>query len=175
MKRENLAIIDELGKFLYMPGKTGDSGEWLPLWMHLIDTWETMRFLLRNRVCESVVRATELDENELLRVCSLAALLHDIGKCTPIFARNILYSIPQHEIELNENGIEIPAEFLHRGKSPHAFAGEVVLRNEGFPDGVCAVVGAHHGKPCSDGKIAIEYERYLESHFKNFYDEHKTV
>ncbi|MCR5635874.1 MAG: CRISPR-associated helicase Cas3' [Clostridiales bacterium] len=175
MKAENLTEISTLGKVLLIPGKTGNSDSWLPLWMHLLDTMETMRYLLSNRVCESVIRATGLDEDELGKVCSLVALLHDIGKCTPLFVKNILRSIPFYENELGDNGITIPENFLYRDKSPHALAGEIILRQESFPDGICSVVGAHHGKPCQDELIKVEYKKYIRSHYSNYYGENEEL
>ncbi|MBQ0037931.1 MAG: CRISPR-associated helicase Cas3' [Clostridiales bacterium] len=130
-------------------GKTGNDHAHLPLWMHLEDTAVVMEFLCKNRVPYSVIRAMGLERETFARVSLFLAMVHDLGKCTPLFAARILLNLPERRECLSANGLRVPdlSEYPSGGNISHALAGEMILRDFGCADGICSVVGAHHGKP----------------------------
>ena len=137
------------------PGKAGEDESYLPLWVHLEDTAGVMEYLCEHRVPESVVYACGLSHTEWKKVCVFLAMAHDIGKCTPLFASRILLHLPAVSFEMEKAGLTVPSlsEFQFAGNSPHARAGEAILAGYSCPDGICSVVGAHHGKPTTMNAI----------------------
>lgn len=69
---------------------------WLPFQMHLMDTVGVMEKLvshwLPSRIIEMI---TEYDsEIEISQLCRFIALVHDIGKATPVFQAKICDGFP---------------------------------------------------------------------------------
>lgn len=136
--------------FLWLPGKSGSNGNsWLPLWVHLEDTAGVMNLLIQKWVPEAVYEQIGR-EVDLTPLCRFLALVHDIGKATPAFANKILPAIPDLRSRLARE-IPIPRNMQDPEKSTHALAGEAILRYWNCPEGIAAVVGAHHGKPQEEG------------------------
>jgi len=145
-----------------------DSAQWLPLWMHARDTAGIMEKLwkhwlpaaVRREICGGSEEA--LQENEALfqKVCVFLGMAHDIGKATAVFQARILEMLPEVRERLAEEGLEIPsdAESKRIFNVPHALAGQVILRDLHVEEGICEIVGAHHGRPaeCSELKIKSE-------------------
>lgn len=129
--------------------KTGRStDEWLPLQMHMKDTADIMEKLLFDFVSASFSASCGLTNEETFKTAKFLAYVHDIGKATVGF---------QHKIGMNSQRIKViehyisdisdPLDSDELKKTPHALAGEVILRYFKCPESVAAVVGAHHGVP----------------------------
>lgn len=140
-----------------LPGKSSPDGMWLPAWRHMLDTGLVMQRLYRQWLPVSVqnVLRDKLDDEETEQVVVLSALLHDIGKLTPLFAAKLL-SMPlladlRTRLDVRDLPISNYATFLNPAESPHGLLGAAWLRFEGkaCPPSLAAVIAAHHGKPAS--------------------------
>lgn len=167
--------IDNLFKLL--PGKSGKGELFLPLWMHLKDTEKTMEFLCSNRVSDSVIKASGMVRSDFYRTSRFLALVHDIGKCTPRFLANISTNINHCRETLESIGLSVPSLSYYASTKaiPHAVLGEVLLRSFNCPDGVCSVVGAHHGKPSAEQEKTFDYKSHLEAYSLNYYASQKSI
>lgn len=148
--------------------RQGQQDGWLPIWAHLFDAAGVMEQLL-TRWCPNMAGdRVRLSNQEWTRLCGFLALVHDIGKCTPVFQSKIMVHIPELSARFEELGIEVPDNhaFLDPGKTPHGLSGEAILLHLGCPPGVAAVVGAHHGRP---QEIGDDVEEWLEVYEENFY------
>ena len=159
--------------FDILPGKSDhtDTDKWLPLIMHLYDTAGIMNCLARDWLPESVRRRIEdsiYNGSSLDRLIQFIALVHDIGKVTPVFCERICESLPTVRDVLVNCGL-LPSEgsqFLDPKLSPHSTAGEAVLIKYGVPNGIAAIIGAHHGKPRDNDS---DFNRELEIRAANYY------
>ena len=156
--------------FYCLAAKSGQGQQdgWLPLWAHLFDTAGVMEQLL-TRWCPNIAGdRTDLSNQEWTRLCVFLALVHDMGKCTPVFQSKITAHIPELNARFEDLGIEVPDNhtFLESGKTPHGLSGEAILLHLGCPPGIAAVVGAHHGRP---QEIGDDVEDWLEYYEENFY------
>ena len=156
--------------FYSLAAKSGQKQEngWLPIWAHLFDSAGIMEQLLTHW-CPNVISArTGLFDREWTQLCMFLALVHDIGKCTPLFQSKIATHIPDISAHLQTYGIEVPIlnEFLEPSKTPHGLSGEAILLHLDCPSGVAAVVGTHHGRP---QEIGDDVEDWLEYYEENFY------
>lgn len=97
----------------------------------------------------------ELSSEEWEQVAVLAALLHDVGKLTPLFVSGLLPQLPDVELRLASYGLTVPKKM--EGKLPHGFLGALWLRQQDCPHSLAAVVAAHHGKPTDQ-----ETSKYLK-------------
>ena len=149
--------------FYHLVAKSGQRRQpgWLPLWGHLLDTAGVMELLVSERCPCHPIEAQQLTNREWTQVCVFLALVHDIGKCTPVFQSKMKAQAPELEEILQNCGIEIPSQssFLESGKTPHGLSGEAILLHFGCPPGIAAVVGAHHGRP---QEIWDDVEDWLE-------------
>lgn len=156
--------------FFPLLGKISPEHKWLPVWSHLLDTAGVLEYLLNNWISSSVVEniMKRNDFEGFDRLCIFVALVHDIGKFTPLFQSKLLELLPEFRNKTSDYGFEIPRhkDFLDSNKSPHGYAGEAILLKYGCPQGVAAVVGGHHGKPFDDAEIP---EEQLEFYEENFY------
>lgn len=157
-----------------LPGKTDMEGKYLPLWMHLEDTAYVMEYLCKHRLPGSVVSACGLEFAEFKKVAVLLAMLHDIGKCTPLFAARILPKSRLCRELIDGSRIDLPEipDFLYQNKSPHAGAGEAILEDRGFSPTFCSIVGAHHGVPISESDYRINQ---IDTYGFNFYARQKEL
>lgn len=131
-------------------GKTGNaSSEWLPLYMHLKDTAGIMEYLFERFLSDSFSNSCNLEIEELKNTAVFLAYVHDIGKATVAFQKKISNNIPELQGKLEHYGLELPdsMDISKIRKTPHALAGEVILRYFGCPDSVAVIVGSHHGEP----------------------------
>ena len=156
--------------FYHLIAKSGQRRQpgWLPLWAHLLDTAGVMELLVSERCPCHPLETQQLTNREWTQVCVFLALVHDIGKCTPVFQSKMKAQAPELEEILQNCGIEIPSQssFLESGKTPHGLSGEAILLHFGCPPGIAAVVGAHHGRP---QEIWDDVEDWLELYEENFY------
>ena len=156
--------------FYYLAAKTGQKQQdgWLPIWAHLFDTAGVMEALLTRQHPNIAGNGMNLSHQEWIRLCVFLALVHDIGKCTPVFQSKITAYIPELSVPLADHGIEIPAyhTFLDSSETPHGLSGEAILLHLGCPLGVAAAVGAHHGRP---QEIGDDVDDWIEIYEENFY------
>lgn len=151
--------LDE--KLSLLPGKTSPDGMWLPVWRHMLDCGLVMQRLFRQWIPESVrcMLQDGLTEEEMEQFAVLAALLHDIGKLTPVFSSKLLPLIPELQERLSACGLSIqPYEsMIDPGNSPHALAGAAWLRmvTRGCPYSLASVIAAHHGKPATANQAVL--------------------
>ena len=142
------------------PGKAAFNGEnWLPLWMHSMDTAEIMAKLLEDWLPKQTVSACATEQYELARLCRFVALMHDIGKLTPVFASKIMEQLPVQRERLKALGLPVFSirDFPNAKQTPHAKAGEAILLDLGCSPGVASVVGCHHGKPQERKPSVLNY------------------
>lgn len=131
---------------------------WLPFWAHAADTAFTIQNLLLRWVPPHVLQACSLSKDALEHLCMYLALVHDIGKVTPLFQARILALRGMIRQQLFGRGVEVqlPTEFRNSDKSPHALAGQAVLLLFGVPRQVAAIVGCHHGKSPNTTSTAVK-------------------
>ncbi len=121
-------------KLSKLPGKTDkDQNTWLPLWIHLMDTAGVMKRLAEYWVPDQEKRAIckSFSIEQFVPLCEFLALVHDMGKMTPLMTMKLLYG-DSGEIRdrLFQSGLEIP-ERAAFGRdvncSPHPLAGDIKL------------------------------------------------
>ncbi len=172
--------VKKLMRSLAAKTNPNDRAQWLPLWMHARDTAGIMAELwkhwlpdaVRREICGGTEEALQEKEALFQKVCVFLGMAHDIGKATAVFQARILEMLPEIRERLAEEGLEIPAvsEFPDPAATAHARAGQVILRQCGLNEGICEVVGAHHGKP----QEAVS-DVTFEAHLVNFRGKDKDV
>lgn len=132
-----------------------DSSFWLPLWMHHTDTAETMKHLMKEFVSVSIADVCGMEGKDLERAAVFLAAVHDIGKATVGFQYKISRNVPYRQSAVERSGLRLPDSMdpKYLQKTPHAVAGEAILRYLGCPETIAAVVGAHHGVPADLGNM----------------------
>ena len=162
--------VSKLMRSLAAKTNPNDSAQWLPLWMHARDTAGIMEKLwkhwlpvaVRREICGGSEEA--LQENEALfqKVCVFLGMAHDIGKATAVFQARILEMLPEVRERLAEEGLEIAdiKTFTDPSAVAHALAGQVILQQRGVNEGICEIVGAHHGKP-QEAVSESTFDEYL--------------
>lgn len=145
--------------------------EWLSFQMHMLDTAYTIEYLYQHWLPDAVrmLIASSLgigDNVEELSeracdYCCLAALLHDIGKLTPVFQKKISDNILGYKEHLLQIGVKNLSEY--HTSIPHAALGAEILRRNSFPESFCEMIGAHHGK--YTGQLHAEISTYPEYYY----------
>lgn len=163
---EQPALCDVL---YYLPGKSTSDGMWLPAWRHMLDAGLVMQRLFRQWIPESVRRTLReaRSEEEAEQIAVLAALLHDTGKLTPVFASRLLRMLPELRERIRMLGLPVQAyeTIIDPGKSPHALAGAVCLRQRECPHSLAAVIAAHHGKTATAAQMEqLNADQYPYAH-----------
>lgn len=149
------------GALCLMPGKSTLDGLWLPAWRHMMDCGLVMQQLFRQWIPDNVRHVIQggLSEEEAEQTAVLTALLHDIGKLTPVFVSKLLPVLPELRARLLARGLAVQehASMIDPAKSPHALAGAAWLRMQTreCPHSLAAVIAAHHGKPASDAQAQL--------------------
>ena len=144
---------------------------WLPLWIHHIDTYNVMRYLLDDFVSDSIANSCALKKNDMEKIALFLSLVHDIGKATVGFQYKIILNTPEREFILKRYlGIPDSMDMKSIQNMPHSYAGEAILLSMGCPANIAAVIGAHHGVPADsnivpdltcDRKDIIGYRNYF--------------
>ena len=140
-----------------------DETLWLPLVVHLQDTAAVMEYLLWHWLPDDYYDELELTQEKLCKIAIAAALLHDIGKATPMFQRKILAHRETLRHRLEKNGLVTePQKGLFNEKLFHAAAGAEILRAEEINE--CL---AHHGKPESHRIVSFREESPMSFGWNN--------
>lgn len=122
---------------------------------------------VKHRIAAGIRNGSE-DEAEKLLVFLAAA--HDIGKATPAFATKSsgFRELDERIVdEMIEAGLPLGSteSLLHRTKTPHALATQILLHRAGCHETVAVVLGAHHGKPPDVDQLHLNYEAYPENYY----------
>lgn len=155
-------------------GKVDGNTEWLPLWVHLRDTAGIMELLVQNWVSDATIDSCDIQYKDFYRIAVFVAFTHDIGKATSYFQGMISEKVPLLYENIVGAGLRVHYNILHRGKTPHAFAGQWILQSKSLginlDESIANVIGAHHGVPYSGKRINRE-EDLLAVYPSNFYGE----
>lgn len=131
---------------------------WLPLLQHLEDVktvslhlWEDWLSPRQRSIVEEALDATK--HGKAKELISFIALVHDIGKATPVFSLKSNFSSPDLDEVLIErmerggfHGLGT-CHLLSANNSHHTIAGQYLLHMFGVNDDISVIIGAHHGKP----------------------------
>ena len=154
---------------------------WLSLKRHLEDTREVMGLLWEHWLSEGqrayITKSMKVEEDEAKSLAMFIGAIHDIGKATPAFQiQRGFQNSEDLDLLLMEkleregfSGIK-DLELTDRGKTPHAYAGEVICRLAGINRGIASIIGAHHGVPMKEN---YSLTSYVEAYTANFYQEEK--
>lgn len=166
----------EVNRMLIAKTDKNNSQLGLPLWMHLTDTAGVIKKLIQEWLSDAVFTAAGLSRDLFTGIAVFTAAVHDIGKATSYFQSMITKSLPEQRDGLTYAGFPIYDDFLHKGKTPHAWAGQWILQhkvednNKGKrkPKGFINIVGAHHGKPVTTVALNTDPD-LLNNYPANFY------
>ena len=154
---------------------------WLSLKRHLEDTREVMGLLWEHWLSEGqrayITKSMKVEEDEAKSLAMFIGAIHDIGKATPAFQiQRGFQNSEDLDLLLMEkleregfSGIK-DLELTDRGKTPHAYAGEVICRLAGINRGIASIIGAHHGVPMKEN---YSLTSFVEAYTANFYQEEK--
>ena len=154
---------------------------WLSLKRHLEDTREIMGLLWEHWLSEGqrayITKSMKVEEDEAKSLAMFIGAIHDIGKATPAFQiQRGFQNSEDLDLLLMEkleregfSGIK-DLELTDRGKTPHAYAGEVICRLAGINRGIASIIGAHHGVPMKEN---YSLTSFVEAYTANFYQEEK--
>ena len=154
---------------------------WLSLKRHLEDTREVMGLLWEHWLSEGqrayITKSMKVEEDEAKSLAMFIGAIHDIGKATPAFqVQRGFQNSEDLDLLLMEkleqegfSGIK-DLELTDRGKTPHAYAGEVICRLAGINRGIASIIGAHHGVPMKEN---YSLTSFVEAYTANFYQEEK--
>ena len=157
--------------------KSGDkhlsSDEYLPFWMHSLDTAGIAEKLIYQWVPESVVNSLpQLSFEDLSKMMAYLGLVHDIGKATIAFQKKIGNAYSGENEKMMEAGIVLPDYLVSAKESTHPVAGEAILLSLGCPAGMASIVGSHHGKPTS---LSESIDENMEYYPDNYYGDQKDI
>lgn len=160
------------GIYKYLIAKTDKKNCYagLSLKAHHNDTSGIMKKLIDDWMPDSTHIACGMDLDSFKKIAVFAAAVHDIGKATSYFQSLITVHMPEQRNKLQELGFEIHEKYLHRGKTPHAWAGRWILKDQNVPESIADVVGSHHGKPPETG---IYESDMLKLYPVNFFGKNK--
>lgn len=133
---------------LYIAKSEVTNSYWLPLWIHHLDTYNVMQYLMNEFVSDSITHSCELDRTFLKKTALFLSHVHDIGKATVGFQYKIAFNVPQRA-QFLKHYLDIPnrMDMTEIQNTPHAYSGESILIYNGCPESIAAVVGSHHGVP----------------------------
>ena len=155
---------------LYTAKSGVTSSYWLPLWIHHLDTYKVMEYLLDKFVSDSFFYSCSLEKEEAEKIALFLALVHDIGKATVGFQYKISFSVPERVQKLNRF-LDIPERMDMKTvqNTPHSYAGEAILKYMGCPESIAAVVGSHHGVPAETLIADLTCDQKDIIGYRNFY------
>ena len=154
---------------------------WLSLKRHLEDTREIMGLLWEHWLSEGqrvyITKSMKVEEDEAKSLAMFVGAIHDIGKATPAFqiqrgfqnSEDLDFLLLEKLERKGFSGIK-DLELTDRGKTPHAYAGEVICRLAGMNRGIASIIGAHHGIPMKEN---YNLTSFIEAYTANFYQEEK--
>ena len=154
---------------------------WLSLKRHLEDTREIMGLLWEHWLSEGqrayITKSMKVEEDEAKSLAMFIGAIHDIGKATPAFqiqrgfqnSEDLDLLLMEKLEQEGFSGIK-DLELTNRGKTPHAYAGEVICRLAGINRGIASIIGAHHGVPMKEN---YSLTSFVEAYTANFYQEEK--
>ena len=162
-------------KYLIAKNDTAER-KWLPLWVHCVDTFHVMDYLLSHWLIGGSLHAiTKTINPSQIRIIALfLSIFHDFGKASITFQAKIAEGVDElhkmhEEVNLCTPSVNDP-ELRDGKKMPHGVAGEILLLIKGCPASLAAIVGAHHGRPWEKGPdIAVEIEDILEDDEDDIY------
>lgn len=140
-----------------------EENEYLPLWMHMIDTAGIVEKLYDERLSKQekdLFRSLISDEKKIRNLFVLMGGLHDIGKMSFVFQQMLLEKLPSYKY------FKGPLKDLtvDRSLNHHSLLGMYVLKQNGFSEKLASVVGSHHGK--SQDPLMSGFEC---AHFRGLY------
>jgi len=137
---------------------SGYDGEFsMPLVQHLADSGDVAGLVwdwLPRHVRDLIEQALPEDVRDGRVLLTWLAGIHDIGKCSPPFARKMSVLTEP----MREQGFVFPRDTTDDSKAPHGLVGQIVLtrwlqERQGFDRATATsyavVVGGHHGTPPS--------------------------
>lgn len=153
------ALTREAGS-LWAKAEKGDSGFWLPLFMHMSDSAATARRLWRrwlpNGTKEIITEGIQVRSAESAEVAETLAVFlaaaHDVGKATPAFqGRRVKPAGPAAALSgrVAAAGLPLRDNPAPPHKVRHPLASQMILARNGFGRGCAVVAGGHHGTPPS--------------------------
>lgn len=142
---------------------------WLPLWVHSLDTYFVMQYLLSHWLSDGMFFSlvSRTSPENIKRAALFLALFHDYGKSSITFQAKISEGAEElHRMQdraaLNTPLLNDP-ELRNGREMPHGIAGEIMLLIRKCPDSLAAIVGSHHGRPWEKGpETALEIEEIFE-------------
>jgi len=150
-----------------------DQREWLPLMAHLTDTQNVINYLFNHWLSPVQHRQLrgELSEEETQQLVKLVGFVHDIGKATAAFQSKDSYD----DDEVLDKALKRrlgrvgflkfeDVNLASSGESPHALAGEAILKGLKVSESVNAIVGGHHGKPATKSP-----DEQIDTYTANYY------
>ena len=163
--------------FKYLIAKNDTTEEkWLPLWVHCIDTFHVMQYLISHWLNNGALHgvAKKITSKQIQQTALFLSVFHDFGKTSLTFQVKIANGVQELHQILNGAGFHTPdindPELRDSKKMPHGIAGEILLLIKGCPPSIAAVVGAHHGQPWETGpEIAGDIEEIIEEDKEGIY------
>lgn len=155
------------------------SFEWLPLYIHLIDTKNVMAFLYDHWLSESQRRLLNKsinsdDEDIGKKLAMFVAACHDLGKATPAFQLKKGYTnssdLDSVLIEkLANDGFDgiLDSKLASANKSHHSLASQYLLEKYGVNRDIAIIVGAHHGSPVEEPSQVDNQFAYPSNYYQN--------
>lgn len=144
--------------------------EWLPLYMHLLDTAGIIEKLIRKWLPDSVIKAVGLPIEEFIRAAVFLAGIHDGGKISAGFAEKIFFALSEivRERLVKDGFFDAERRKLRAKSLNHTATGEVILLEIGCPAAYASMVGGHHGRPTgSEEREGAMIAAYPGSYFGN--------
>lgn len=151
--------------------------QWLPLAQHLEDTGNVIGQLWDHWLSDGQRKLIESSLSKHVDAKKLSQFLgciHDIGKATPVFQFRKSAS-PSEDLDIALKNKLATVGFTNidyfiknakgRSSSHHTITGQSILSNAGVPEGICAIVGAHHGKPLDNDSACKSNESAYPDHY----------
>lgn len=161
--------------------KSDKSGhyEWLSLNQHLEDARGVAGYVWNNWLSPGQKQLIlnsmhSLDEEDGEAILMFLAAIHDLGKATPAFQKQVGYSnSPDLDLLLIERLEQLAFPGLIDKNLPnarethHSLAGQYILTSFGVNEDIASIIGGHHGKPVED----INYRDNQAGYLSNYYQE----
>ena len=155
------------------------SFEWLPLYIHLIDTKNVVAFLYDHWLSESqrrlINKSISSDDEDIgKKLAMFVGACHDLGKATPAFQLKKGYAnssdLDSVLIEkLANDGFDgiFDSKLASANKSHHSLASQYLLEKYGVNRDIAVIVGAHHGSPVEVASQVDNQFAYPSNYYQN--------